>query len=184
MPKPLDCWQADYTGVERTFGDDEIIVSKTDPAGRITYANPVFQRVAQFNEDELLGKPHSIVRHRDMPRCVFAYLWQTVAAGREVFAYVVNRCKSGDHYWVFAHVTPSFDAAGRVAGYHSSRRVPGRAALSQIEPIYRELRAVEAQHASPRAQWEASLPVLVGKLEAMGLSYDQLIFELCREEAA
>ena len=110
------------TGVERTFGDDEIIVSKTDTKGRITYANRVFQQVAGYTEDELLGKAHSIVRHPDMPRCVFKFLWDTIGAGNEVFAYVLNKAKNGDHYWVFAHVTPTFDDHGRIISYHSNRR--------------------------------------------------------------
>ncbi len=167
------------TGVERTFDEDEILVSKTNPSGRITYANPAFQQVAQYRESELLGKPHNLLRHPDMPRCVFRYLWETIASGHEVFAYVVNRCKSGDHYWVFAHVTPTFGNDGRITGYHSNRRVPSVQALSQIKPLYAELLKVEQAQSSPRAQWEASLPVLVSKLESMGLSYDELMFKLC-----
>jgi PAS domain S-box-containing protein len=95
------------TGVERTFVENEIIVSKTDLKGRITYANDVFIKLAGFTETELLGQPHSIIRHPEMPRCVFKLLWDTIAEGGEIFAYVVNRSKNGDHYWVFAHVTPT-----------------------------------------------------------------------------
>jgi len=100
------------TGVERFFDADEVIVSKTDLKGRITYANRVFQRVAGYGEAELMGAPHSIVRHPAMPRCVFKLLWDTLEAKQEIFAYVINRARNGDHYWVFAHVTPSFDAGG------------------------------------------------------------------------
>jgi PAS domain S-box-containing protein len=74
------------SGVERTFGEDEIIVSKTDVKGRITYANQVFLRVAGYTERELLGQPHNIIRHPDMPRCVFKLLWDTLEAKREIFA--------------------------------------------------------------------------------------------------
>lgn len=166
------------TGREQTFGPDEIIVSKTDPKGRITYANRVFQRVSGFTESELLGKAHNIVRHPDMPRCVFRYLWDTIADGREVFAYVLNRCKNGDHYWVFAHVTPTFDARRRIIGYHSSRRVPCRRALSVITPIYSRLLTVERRHTLPKDQWAASLPVLVETLSAAKMSYDEFIFSI------
>lgn len=114
------------TGVEKSFGKDEIIVSKTDLKGRITYVNRVFMSVAGYEEDELLGEPHSLIRHPDMPRCVFKLLWDTIQAKNEIFAYVINRCKNGDHYWVHAHVTPNFDAQGAVVGYHSNRRVPDR----------------------------------------------------------
>ena len=121
--------QTDLTGVERTFGADEIIVSKTDTKGRLTYVNQLFQTIADYKEDELIGQPHNIVRHPDMPRCVFKLLWDTIASGNELFAYVVNRCKFGDHYWVFAHVTPTFDAQGQITGFHSK---PWRKANSRI----------------------------------------------------
>ena len=97
------------TGRERMFGEDEIIVSKTDLKGRITYANSVFLRVAGYAEEDVLGQPHSMIRHPGMPRAVFKLLWETIAGGREIFAYVKNMARDGDHYWVFAHVTPSFD---------------------------------------------------------------------------
>jgi len=167
------------TGTEQFFDNDEIIVSKTDTKGRITYANEVFLRVALYSETEVLGKAHNIIRHPDMPRCVFRFLWDRIAAKHEVFAYVINRCKNGDHYWVFAHVTPTIDANGRIIGYHSSRRVPSQSALESIKPLYAELLAIEAKFHTPREQWQASLPVLVGKLESMGLTYDELIFKLC-----
>ena len=96
------------TGREISFGEDEIIVSKTDTRGVITYSNTVFQRVSGYTEEELQGKPHSIIRHPDMPRCVFRLLWDTVQSGHELFAYVLNLAKNGDGYWVFAHITPSF----------------------------------------------------------------------------
>lgn len=166
------------TGHERLFEPSEIIVSKTDTKGRITYANRVFQRVAGYTEAELLGKPHSIVRHPDMPRCVFKYLWDTIAAGREVFAYVLNRAKCGDHYWVFAHVTPTFDNHNRIIGYHSSRRVPCRKAVNTVIPIYQALMGVERRHSNPQDQWKASLPVLVDTLNKAKMSYDEFIFSI------
>lgn len=166
------------TGVERTFAPDEIIVSKTDLKGRITYANRVFQRVSGYSEAELIGQAHNIVRHPAMPRCVFKYLWDTIASGREVFAYVLNRCKNGDEYWVFAHVTPTFDAQGKIISYHSSRRVPASSALAAVKPLYAKLLTEERKHALPREQWSASLPLLVNFLAEKKLSYDELIFAI------
>lgn len=166
------------TGVERTFGEDEIIVSKTDTKGRITYANRVFQRVAQYTEAELLGRAHNIVRHPDMPRCVFKYLWDTIEAGNEIFAYVVNRCKSGDHYWVFAHITPTFDDHGRIISYHSNRRLPSRSAINKIKPIYDLLLKEEQKYRTPREQWEKSLPVLVDFLKQSHMEYEEFVFTL------
>lgn len=86
------------TGHERTFPEHEIIVSKTDPRGRMTYVNDIFLLVSGYAEDELIGEPHSKIRHPHMPRCVFKLLWDTILSGREIFAYVNNRAKSGDHY--------------------------------------------------------------------------------------
>ncbi|HYG89984.1 MAG TPA: PAS domain-containing protein [Azospirillum sp.] len=166
------------TGVERFFEPDEVIVSKTDLKGRITYANCVFQRVAGYREEELLGQPHAIVRHPDMPRCVFKLLWDTLAAGQEIFAYVVNRAKNGDHYWVFAHVTPSYDETGRVVGYHSSRRVPDRSAIDKVVPLYRTLLEIEEKHADRKQGMAAAFATVVALLREKGIGYDEFVFSL------
>ncbi len=166
------------TGVERTFGKDEIIVSKTDPKGLITYANEVFVRLSGYSELELLGAPHTLIRHPAMPRCVFRFLWDTIASGREVFAYVVNRSQNGDHYWVFAHVTPTFDLRGQIVAYHSNRRSPDRDAIAKIEPVYRLLCEIESRHGTPREAWQASLPAMLQYLEKQRMSYDEFVFTL------
>lgn len=170
------------SGVERTFEPDEIIVSKTDLRGRITYSNQVFQRVAEMTEAELLGQPHSIIRHPDMPRCVFRVLWDTLQAGKEIFAYVVNRSKSGAHYWVFAHVTPTFDEQGRIVGYHSNRRVPDRAAVEQAEKLYAILRQEEAKHSHPREAADAGVKLVSKILAEAGVTYEQWVFSLAPVE--
>jgi PAS domain S-box-containing protein len=171
------------TGNERRFEQDELIVSKTDPKGRITYANRVFQRVSLYSESELLGKAHNIVRHPDMPRCVFRFIWDRLQAGHEVFGYVLNRCKNGDHYWVFAHMTPTFDGRRRITGYHSSRRVPSLAALAEVRALYADLLAIERRHRLPGEQWEASLPEFHARLASLGLTYDEWIFRLCAQRS-
>ncbi len=165
------------TGVERFFGDDEIIVSKTDLKGRMTYVNRVFMSIAGYREDELLGQPHSMIRHPEMPRCVFKLLWDTVQSGREIFAYVINRCKNGDHYWVFAHVTPSFDDAGNIVGYHSNRRVPERDVVEgTIVPLYRALLAKEREHSNRKEGLAASDRMLAEILSEKGVAYDEWVF--------
>ncbi|SBW12805.1 Chemotaxis sensory transducer [uncultured Alphaproteobacteria bacterium] len=166
------------TGRERTWPDHQIIVSKTDARGVITYANAVFCAVAGYTADELEGQSHNIIRHPDMPRAVFKLLWDTIAAGDEIFAYVVNQAKNGDHYWVFAHVTPSFDAAGRIVGYHSSRRVPRRDAVAKVVPLYRDLKAIEDRAASPKAGLDASVAALLAILEEKRIAYDEFVFSL------
>lgn len=166
------------TGVERTFGADEIIVSKTDPKGRIIYANEVFLHLASYSEREIIGQPHSIIRHPAMPRCVFKLLWDTIQAGKECFAYVLNRAKTGDHYWVLAHVTPTFDATGTIVSYHSNRRSPRREAVAKAEALYRELLAVEAEFEDRKQGMEAGFKALVDKLQALGVPYDEFVFAL------
>lgn len=85
-------------GHERTLGRDEIIVSKTDTRGRLTYVNRTFMSIADYSEAELLGKPHNVIRHPDMPRTIFKLLWDRIAAGQEIFAWVKNRTKDGGFY--------------------------------------------------------------------------------------
>ncbi len=165
------------TGREKLFGEDEIIVSKTDRHGKITYANDVFLRVSGYTEAELLGAPHSIVRHPDMPRTVFSLMWETIQSGSEIFAYVKNLCADGDHYWVFAHVTPSFDEQGTIVGFHSNRRTPNRRALPVIESMYAELREIE-RRAGPGEAVVSGRRVLSNKLQEMGAPYDVLMFSL------
>ena len=164
--------------MERFFDEDEIIVSKTDTNGLITYANDVFIRVSGWTEAELIGAPHSIIRHPGMPRCVFKLLWDTIGAGSEIFAYVVNMAKNGDHYWVLAHVTPTFGPDGRITGYHSNRRTPRREAVKEIEPIYRTLLAEEAKHAGKLDQVEASTRLLLSVLASVNMKYDEFAWSL------
>jgi PAS domain S-box-containing protein len=171
-------YQVTPTGSERTFGNDEIIVSKTDIKGKITYANRVFMRVADFSENELLGQPHSIVRHPDMPRCVFKLLWDTIESKQEIFAFVLNMAKGGDHYWVFAHVTPSFDNTGRLTGYHSSRRSPRPEKLAPVKDLYRALLKEEQNHGDRKAGMDAGVQMLTNLLSEKGVGYDEFIFSL------
>ncbi len=166
------------TGIERPWTDDELIVTKTDLKGHITYANEVFLRLAQLTEDQALGAPHNIIRHPDMPRCVFKLLWDTLEAKKEIFALVNNMAMSGDTYWVFAHVTPSFDAQGNVTGYHSNRRKPKAEQIAAIKPIYAALLAEEGKHASPKDGMEAATALLLKTLQDKGITYDEFVFTL------
>ncbi|MCC0016411.1 MAG: PAS domain S-box protein [Rhodobiaceae bacterium] len=164
---------------ELTFDTSEIIVSKTDLKGRITYANRTFARIAGYCEAELIGQPHSIIRHPDMPRAVFKLLWDVLEKRDEVFAYVKNLARSGGYYWVFAHVTPSFDNAHNVVGYHSNRRVPRRDVISNvIEPLYAELLAIENSEKNAKSGLQKSYAHLNDIVRSKARSYDELIFSL------
>ncbi len=167
------------SGKERKFKPEELIVSKTDLKGRITYANQLFLRMSDFTEKEVLGQPHSMIRHPDMPRCIFKLLWDQISAGNEIFAYVLNMGKKGDHYWVYAHVTPTFDANHKVIGYHSNRRVADPKVLSdKIVPLYAELRKIEDANSNRKDGMNAASAALAQKLSDAGMAYDKFIQSL------
>ncbi|NIY75754.1 PAS domain-containing protein [Thalassospira sp. HF15] len=167
------------SGRERHFKPEELIVSKTDLKGRITYANEVFLRLSDYTEKQVLGQPHAMIRHPDMPRCIFKLLWDRISSGHEIFAYVVNMASNGDHYWVFAHVTPTFDANHNVIGYHSNRRVPDPKVLSEkIIPLYAELRKIEESTPNRKDGMNAASKALMQKLSDAGMSYDEFIQSL------
>jgi PAS domain S-box-containing protein len=167
------------TNAESFFDADDIIVSKTDLKGRITYANKVFLDISGYSEAELIGQPHSIIRHPDMPRAVFKLLWDTILDGREIFAYVKNMSKSGSFYWVFAHVTPSFDADRAIVGFHSNRRVPDRRVLeSAIVPLYAQVLRAEQAHANGKDALAAGYKYLTDFVASKKVGYDELVFAL------
>jgi aerotaxis receptor len=130
------------TGIEYRMEAGQSIVSKTDIKGRITYVNPSFIEVSGFAEDELLGQPHNLVRHPDMPPAAFADLWQTLQAGQPWTGMVKNRRKNGDFYWVVANVVPVKEA-GRVIGYMSVRTAPTREQVANATELYRKFQAGE-----------------------------------------
>jgi|APAra7269097559_1048567.scaffolds.fasta_scaffold12503_2 PAS domain S-box-containing protein len=167
------------TGRERNFGEDDIIVSKTDLKGRLIYANRVFLDIADLTLKETIGQPHSLIRHPHMPRCIFKLLWERIQAGKELFAYVMNRSMNGDHYWVIAHVTPSYGTDGQISGYHSNRRVAKKATLETvIAPLYAELRAIEDNHANRKDGMNTAYAALNDKLNERNVDYDRFIFSI------
>ncbi|WP_043758393.1 PAS domain-containing protein, partial [Imhoffiella purpurea] len=128
------------TETEHLMRDDQLIVSRTDLKGRITYANADFVEISGFGLDELIGTPHNLIRHPDMPPAAFEDLWKTIQAGRPWTGIVKNRCKNGDFYWVEANVSPLREQ-GRVTGYISVRRKPSRDQIDAAETLYARLRA-------------------------------------------
>ncbi len=165
------------TGVERVLEDDDIIVSKTDPQGRIVYANDTFLRLSGYAESELLGAPHSVLRHPAMPRSVFALLWQRIEAGKEIYAVVLNRSKNGDHYWVHAHVTPSLSPSGTLRGYHSFRRKCPRATIAAAEKLYAEVLAVESREVTKADQVRVGVAAMRATFGDLDAAYDRFIWK-------
>lgn len=170
-----------FSGTEVFFDRDELIVSKTNLKGHITYANHTFLDIAGYEEDEVIGKPHNVIRNPNMPRGVFELFWSTISQGKEIFAFVVNSTKNGDHYWVNAHVTPSYEN-GQIVGYHSTRRVPkGSIIKSVIEPLYDELNQIEASSGNRKDGIAKSVDRLKEILAEKKLSYDEFVSSLIRE---
>ncbi|MFA7243213.1 MAG: nitrate- and nitrite sensing domain-containing protein [Sulfuricellaceae bacterium] len=126
------------TQKEIIVGETVTIVSKTDLKGIITFVNPEFVAISGYSEGELLGKPHNILRHPDMPPQAFEDLWNTVKRGIGWEGVVKNRCKNGDHYWVHAHVTPLHEGSN-VTGYTSVRRHATRNEIESAEKLYRTM---------------------------------------------
>ncbi len=163
---------------ERRLGDDDFIVSKTDAAGRITYANRIFMEIAGYPEHELLGMQHNIIRHPDMPRGVFRFMWDTLKAGNEFFGFAKNLCADGSYYWVFANITPDYDRNGKLQGYYSVRRKPPQSALEVLLPIYKEMLSIEKNSSAKEAP-EQSLMYLFDKVNQVGAKgYDNLMLNL------
>ncbi|QOP40419.1 PAS domain-containing protein [Sulfurimonas marina] len=158
---------------ELMFQDDELIVSKTDTQGKILYGNELFLKLAGYTEQELLNSPHNIIRHPKMPRVIFKLLWETVQQGKEINAYVMNRAKNGDHYWVLANVTPSYDANQNIVGFYSVRRKPTNKALDVIIPLYERLYQAEKSGGV-----SASQKILDAVIAENGGRYDRFILSL------
>ena len=157
----------------KEMADNDFIVSKTDLKGRIRYCNKIFMDMAEYTEEELIGKPHSIIRHPDMPKAIFKYLWETIVTKKEVFAYVLNKTKNGNDYWVYANITASLDTNGKLIGFYSVRRRPNPAALEIIIPLYKKMLQVEKSSGV-----EASFQIVVDILTQKGISYDELIISI------
>ena len=153
--------------------ENDFIVSKTDLKGRITYVNRIFMDMADYTEAELLGKPHNIIRHPDMPKAVFKLLWDMVEDNKEIFAYVLNKTKNGDDYWVYANITPSFDEKGTKVGYYSVRRQPNREALAIVIPLYKQMCSAETT-----GGMNAGTKILTDLLEEKGVEYNEFIISI------
>ncbi|EAI8723401.1 PAS domain-containing protein [Campylobacter coli] len=152
---------------------DALITSKTDLKGNIIYANNDFLKYAGYKVDELLYKSHNIVRHEDMPRTVFKCLWDYIQKGDEIFAFVKNKAKDGNFYWVFANVSASFDANGNIINYYSVRRMPNKSAISTIESLYSDLLRVEQQQGLNKG-----VEMLKNFCKDADKTYNELIFSL------
>ncbi len=162
---------------EQIMQQNAFIVSKSDLQGRVTYCNRTLMQISGYSEPELLGKQHNILRHPDMPRTIFNLMWETIAAGKECFAYVKNLCKNGDYYWVFANITPDYDKENKICGYFSVRRKPKPEAIQEISKLYQQILEAEKQ-AGAKDAVVAGTKVLNDYLLAGNQNYETFILNI------
>lgn len=166
------------SGKDIALRDDQLIISRTDLGGRIVYVNSDFVEISGFSESELLGQPHNIIRHPEMPAQVFADLWTDLKAERPWVGVIHNRCKNGDSYWVLAHVSPIWEA-GRVVGYVSIRRRASEQQIAQVKTLYAAMRAGHLHNHTfrhGRAESVDWLPRMVGALNRLPIVYRFVLF--------
>lgn len=125
---------------EITLADTDFLVSQTDSKGEILFANEDFCKIAGYELEELIGRPHNIVRHPDMPKAAFKDLWDTVKSGKVWKGYVKNKTKSGGYYWVYATVYPNMACEESDHGYMSCRRKASTDEIKKAEALYRTMR--------------------------------------------
>jgi len=161
------------TNKEVILNEEDFIVSKTDLKSKILYGNRIFIQMSGYNEEELLGKPHNILRHPDMPRCAFKILYDYIQNGQEWFGFVKNLRKDGGYYWVFANISPTFDTDENIVGYYSVRRKPTETFRNIIEPLYKRLKSVEET-----SGMEAAVEELKKLLDLKKLSFNELMIKI------
>ena len=152
---------------------DANILSTTDPKGRITYINDEFVEISGYSHEELIGQPHNVIRHPDMPRQAFFEFWEALGNGRPWMGMVKNRCRNGDHYWVHAYVTPIMDEQGNLIEYQSIRQAPDEAAVQRAEALYARLRKSESDSGrigvGTQRKWYAGVTTRVALAQAVAV---------------
>jgi PAS domain S-box-containing protein len=162
---------------ELDIGPNQLVITKSDPAGKITYCNQSFFELSGYTEQELIGQPHNIFRHPDMPSGLFYLLWQTLGQKKEFNGFIKNITKSGDSYWAFTNITPVYSATGQLTGYTCAKRQANSAAETLFSMYYEQM-ADEEQGQKNDASAKRSLQLLIDMLSATGDSYEASVFKL------
>ncbi|EZH73129.1 PAS domain S-box-containing protein [Aquimarina sp. EL_43] len=163
--------------VEIVLDPKETIMSKTDPKGIIEYANDYFMEVCGYEEQELIGQPHNVIRHPDMPKIIFKWLWEHLLAKKNIHALVKNLAKDGRYYWVITDFDVKLDDEGQITSFFARRKAPPREAIEKIDKLYKKLLAIEQASGV-----ETTEKYLVGFLEEKGMTYHEFIEEVCFSE--
>jgi PAS domain S-box-containing protein len=162
------------TSKEVKMKPEDMIVSKTDIKGHITYCNDAFMEFAGYYEEELLGQSHSIIRHPDMPRAVFRLLWNKLHEEEEFFGFIKNMCKDGSFYWTYSNIFLNFGAENELLGYMSVRRYPPVEGVEFFQNLYQKMLEVESQYEGSREGMDASWSLLQEVVSEKG-GYDQYV---------
>jgi len=160
---------------EIKFSKKKFIVSKTDINGIIIFTNKNFSEVSGYTQEELIGEPHNILRHPDMPQAVFYLVWQSLLAGKSISGVVKNLAKSGKYYWVIADLEPKFDEYGEIKALTAFRRAAPQNVIDATEELYAAMLSIEKKHGMER-----SIAYLEGFLEEHNLTYEEFIQELIK----
>lgn len=131
------------TEIETPFPEGKLIVSRTDTTGVITHCNAAFVYMSAYDEHELIGQPHSILRHPDIPKAAFKDAWDTIKNRQKWNGYIKNLRKDGGYYWTFATIIPNI-RQGEIVGYASVRRKPAVNKVKETEALYKEMLAEES----------------------------------------
>ena len=163
------------TGQEIKLSSKDMLVSKTDARGIITYGNSKFVQISGYKESELIGSEHNILRHPDMPKAIFYLMWDSIKNNRNIMAVVKNLSKSGDHYWVTTDFDIHKNREGKIRNYIAFRHPTSKKIVQVIEPLYEKMLEIEKEH-----DMDASLSYLEGFLEEKKMSYNQFIADLAK----
>jgi PAS domain S-box-containing protein len=159
---------------EVDWNKSKVLLSKTDTKGTILYANEDFIDVSGYDEFELIGQPHNIIRHPDMPKVIFKFLWDSIQANKNIHAIIKNMSKTGRYYWVITDFKIIADSDGEIAGYFGTRKtVPEDIVVKFIEPLYKKL-----LHIEEASGVKASEEYLIGFLEERNKTYMEYIDHL------
>jgi len=160
---------------ERKLSSEDILVSKTDVGGRITYGNDTFIEVSGYSKEELVGQPHNIIRHPDMPKAIFYIMWQSIKKGQNIMAVVKNLTKDGKFYWVTTDFDIQRNRDGAIRNYIAFREPTPRKVIKEVEKLYEIILDIEKKKGEKQ-----SIEYLGTFLEEKNMTYNEYIQDLAR----
>ncbi|MCK4440691.1 MAG: PAS domain-containing protein [Sulfurovaceae bacterium] len=163
---------------EIKLNNKKLLVSKTDNKGRILYVNDYFCEISGYEPDEVVGLPHNLLRHPDMPRAIFYLMWSNIQSGKNITAVIKNLAKSGKYYWITTDFENYRNSKGDIVSYIAFRRPASRKAIEAVEGLYCSLLDIEKRHGM-----EASLVYLQGYLDERHTNYNDLMYKIVKPKS-